>query len=85
MKKVVLFILPLVLLGCSSEGGAEVSETSIPSSVVINPNPNSSSGSGSSGCGTYNGKRLYKGSNGGCYYINSSGNKVYVATSYCKC
>ncbi len=76
MKKVVLFILPLVLLGCTSEGGSEVST---PSSVVTNPS------SGSSGCGTYNGKTLYKGSNGGCYYINSSGNKVYVNASYCKC
>lgn len=40
---------------------------------------------GSSACGTYNGKTLYKGSSGGCYYINSSGNKEYVDRSYCNC
>ncbi|UUC44255.1 hypothetical protein [Flavobacterium cerinum] len=83
MKKVLLVILPFVLLGCSSDGGAEVSEISIPSTVVTNPN--SGSGSGSVSCGTYNGKILYKGSNGGCYYINSNGNKMYVDAHYCKC
>jgi hypothetical protein len=36
-------------------------------------------------CGTYNGKTLYKGPNGGCYYNNSNGNKTYVDRSYCKC
>jgi len=36
-------------------------------------------------CGTYNGHQLYKGSQGGCYYINSSGNKTYVDRSYCDC
>jgi len=41
--------------------------------------------SSSSGCGTYNGHTLYKGSQGGCYYINSSGNKQYVDRSYCNC
>lgn len=36
-------------------------------------------------CGTYNGKTVYKGPQGGCYYNNSSGNKEYVDRSYCKC
>jgi len=36
-------------------------------------------------CGTYNGKQLHKGSEGGCYYTNSSGNKEYVDRSLCKC
>ncbi|MDJ1483487.1 PKD domain-containing protein [Cytophagaceae bacterium YF14B1] len=39
----------------------------------------------SSGCGTHNGKPLYKGPQGGCYYINSNGNKTYVDRSECKC
>lgn len=34
------------------------------------------------GC-TYNGNTLYQGRRGGCYYINSNGNKTYVDRSYC--
>jgi len=42
--------------------------------------------SGGSSCGTYkNGQQLYKGSEGGCYYINSGGNKTYVERSACTC
>ena len=36
-------------------------------------------------CGTYNGHQLYKGPRNGCYYINSNGNKEYVAHSFCNC
>lgn len=36
-------------------------------------------------CGTHNGKQLYKGADGGCYYINSNGNKTYVGRSECNC
>lgn len=36
-------------------------------------------------CGTYNGHQLFKGPQNGCYYINSSGNKEYVAQSACNC
>lgn len=37
-------------------------------------------------CGTYkSGQQLYKGAEGGCYYINSSGNKTYVERSACTC
>ena len=36
-------------------------------------------------CGSYNGKTLYKGPNGGCYYMNSNGNKSYVDRTNCKC
>jgi hypothetical protein len=41
--------------------------------------------SGDTPCGSYNGHSLYKGSSGGCYYINSSGNKEYVDRSFCNC
>jgi hypothetical protein len=34
---------------------------------------------------TYKGHKLYKGARGGCYYLNSHGNKQYVARSYCDC
>lgn len=37
------------------------------------------------GCGTHAGKALYKGPEGGCYYINSGGNKTYVDRSECNC
>ncbi|MBN8825488.1 MULTISPECIES: hypothetical protein [unclassified Spirosoma] len=30
-------------------------------------------------------RKLYKGPQGGCYYINSNGNKTYVDRSLCKC
>lgn len=39
----------------------------------------------SSSCGTYNGHELHKGPQGGCYYINSNGNKSYVDRSECSC
>ncbi|SHM86620.1 hypothetical protein [Chitinophaga sp. CF418] len=46
---------------------------------------NTSGSGGSSGCGYHNGKPLHLGSSGGCYYINSSGNRTYVTRSECKC
>ncbi len=36
-------------------------------------------------CGYHNGKKLYKGPKGGCYYINSNGNKTYVDRKKCNC
>ncbi len=36
-------------------------------------------------CGTYNGNSLWTGERGGCYYINSNGNKTYVDRSECNC
>ena len=44
----------------------------------------SNDSSGLTGC-TYNGKSLYEGPQGGCYYINSNGNKTYVDRSECDC
>lgn len=41
--------------------------------------------SSSSGCGSHNGNTLHLGPQGGCYYLNSSGNKVYVDRSECNC
>ena len=34
-------------------------------------------------CGMYNGKPVYTGPRGGCYYINSNGNKTYVERNFC--
>ena len=36
-------------------------------------------------CGYHNGNELIKGPDGGCYYINSNGNKTYVDRSECNC
>lgn len=36
-------------------------------------------------CGFHNGKQLYLGPKGGCYYYNSNGNKEYVDRSECHC
>ena len=37
----------------------------------------------SGGC-SYSGHTLRVGDKGGCYYVNSSGNKVYVDKNHCK-
>jgi hypothetical protein len=36
-------------------------------------------------CGFHNGKQLYTGERGGCYCLNSKGNKTYVDRSECNC
>lgn len=36
-------------------------------------------------CGVYNGKILYTGPRGGCYYKQTDGEKTYVDRSNCKC
>lgn len=36
-------------------------------------------------CGSHNGYELFKGPQGGCYYINSNGNKTYVDRNECDC
>jgi hypothetical protein len=61
----------LLLLSCTKTDSGSSS----------NASPNSSG----TGCGTYNGHSLYKGPDGGCYYINSNGNKVYVDRNKCRC
>lgn len=45
----------------------------------------SGDGSVNPNCGSHNGKQLYLGPKGGCYYINSNGNKEYVNRSECNC
>lgn len=69
-----------IILGASGKGGFSSLSKSITISTVKTVQPPVTSG-----CGTHNGKTLYKGPEGGCYYINSNGNKTYVARSECKC
>jgi hypothetical protein len=43
------------------------------------PTSGSTTGTSSGGCpSTYNGHTVYVGPKGGCYYINSNGNKTYI-------
>lgn len=70
MKKRFLF----VALVCAISFGCSKSDTA-----------ENSSGTSSTNCGSHNGKSLNRGPEGGCYYINSSGNKTYVDRSECKC
>lgn len=56
--------------------------------VLYSCNKEETSTNNSSSCGyyTFSDKTTtttYKGSNNGCYYINSSGNKTYVDSKYC--
>jgi hypothetical protein len=73
MKK--LLLISTLIFSCFSCGK---------DNTTLEPDITSGSG-GSGGCGYHNGKPLYRGSSGGCYYINSSGNKAYVDASKCKC
>ncbi len=71
MKKLVIFKLFVVLF--------------IVLFISCNKETNNNS---KSSCGYYtysNGTTtpVYKGSNNGCYYINSNGNKTYVDDNYC--
>jgi len=36
-------------------------------------------------CGYYEGHRVHTEVTGACYYINSSGMRIYVSSSYCDC
>lgn len=36
-------------------------------------------------CGFHNGKQLYTGPKGGCYYYNENSNKTYVDRKECNC
>jgi hypothetical protein len=36
-------------------------------------------------CGDYKGEQLYRDTQGACYLMNSSGNKVYVDSLECNC
>ena len=75
MKKLLLYLcLSLSLISCSTED----------SSSNFSSDPPSGNPSSTTPC-KYNGHILHKGSQGGCYYINSSGNKQYVDRSLCNC
>lgn len=70
MKQIVAAATLILLISCSKSD---------------NPTTTSSAASTSTPCGTYNGHTLYKGSQNGCYYKKSNGNKVYVDRTHCRC
>lgn len=82
MTKIIYAAILFFVLGCGKSAPDEGSDLN--TDPPPNSNPGSNPGS-SSGCGTHNGKTLHKGSDGGCYYINSNGNKTYVDRSLCRC
>ena len=70
MKTRLFLLFALIIISCSSGSSNDDN--------FNYPTPTTSSGS----C-TYNGHSLHVGEEGGCYYINSSGNKSYVDRLYC--
>jgi len=73
MKKLLLLsVFILLQLAINANSRIRINENS---SVVIKKED----------CGSYKGKKLYKGPRGGCYYINKNGNKTYVDRTYCNC
>lgn len=70
MKKVILLFV--LIIGFSSL-------------IISCSRDGDSSGDYERECGTYNGKILYTGPKGGCYYKQSDGEKTYVERTYCKC
>lgn len=75
MKKIILtslFIAVLSILSCSTSVD-DLSETNLSETRT------------EWGYRTHNGKELWTGLEGGCYYKNSNGNKTYVDRSECNC
>lgn len=70
MRKFRFIIFLLALLSISTSNCTEESDEN---------------GSSDYPCGFHNGKQLYTGPKGGCYYFNSNGNKTYVDRSECNC
>lgn len=71
MKETVVFCTLLLCITCFSSCDSE--------------NQNSFQESEEWRCGFHNGKQLWTGPRGGCYYKNSNGNKTYVDRSECNC
>lgn len=89
MKKlriVSLLIIIIAVLSCS-DTSSETVDSSSEQTVTTTTDSELPEGvdSGDWRCGIHNGKQLYTGPRGGCYYINSNDNKTYVDRSECNC
>lgn len=73
LPKLLFFIFAIVATSCYKADD----------DFSFNPNSGGGNNGGSVPCGSYNGRKTYTGPKGGCYYINSNGNKVYVDKKYC--
>lgn len=77
--RIITIIVILLAIACGKADPIEDDFTPAGSST------DSPSNSTSIGCGTHNGKQLYKGPSGGCYYLSNSGKKTYVNRNKCNC
>lgn len=72
MNKIIMIAgLLAITLSCVKKEEKDSNETSSPAAATP--------------CGYHNGYQLHRGPQGGCYYINSNGNKVYVGHEECNC
>ncbi|HQZ94705.1 MAG TPA: nuclear transport factor 2 family protein [Pyrinomonadaceae bacterium] len=66
-----------------AEAKAEAERKAGPATPPNAPKPAAVVSTGSASAKTVDGRTYLKGSRGGCYYLNSSGNKVYVDKGLC--
>lgn len=74
MRKTFIPLLLSLCLACSKDGGASKKDKHTRTLEK-----------GERVCGQYNGKTLYTGHRGGCYYYQDDGEKTYVDRSNCSC
>lgn len=68
-----LLLLLVLTIGIGNCGEATTDDPTSPGSITT----------GSDDRCYHNGNRLHEGPQGGCYYINSNGNKTYVDRAEC--
>ncbi|WP_428740159.1 hypothetical protein [Tenacibaculum sp.] len=77
MKKLIIILSLILYVSCSTSSNSDENN-------LLDENTHEDSASEWK-CGTHNGKTLWTGPKGGCYYYNSKGNKTYVDRSECHC
>ena len=76
MKKIFTILILCLSLACSKDGGSNKENKQTKERILEK---------GEKVCGQYNGKTLYTGPRGGCYYYQDDGEKTYVDRSNCSC
>ena len=77
MKKIFILLLLCLCLACSKDEGTTKKKGTNKKERTLEK--------GERVCGQYNGKTLYTGPRGGCYYYQDDGEKTYVDRSNCSC